>query len=106
MSNKKIVLIVVNDAEFFLSHRSDLASYLKKSGYRVIVSTPFSFSVEEIKRLGFEHYSIPMSRAGIHLFKEWLSIRSLYRLFRSLKPDAVQLITLKPVLYGGIAARL
>lgn len=37
---------------------------------------------------------------------ELQSIYSLWQLFRQLRPDLVHAVTIKPVLYGGIAARL
>lgn len=38
--------------------------------------------------------------------KEFFSLFELFRLIRRLKPDLVHLVTIKPVIYGGIAARL
>src|SRR5699024_4862097 len=39
-------------------------------------------------------------------FTELATVLKLVRLFRNLKPDLVHLVTIKPVLYGGIAARI
>ncbi|MFC6684519.1 glycosyltransferase family 4 protein [Marinobacter koreensis] len=52
------------------------------------------------------HHTVAIARSGQNPFAELGSLISLYWLFRALKPDLVHLITIKPVLYGGIAARL
>src|SRR3546814_3806505 len=63
-------------------------------------------SVPEILAQGLTHHVIPMSRSGKNPLKEIHSIYALWRLFRKLRPDVVHAATIKPVLYGGIAARL
>jgi len=47
-----------------------------------------------------------MHRHTINPVTELRSFWEIYRMFRRLKPDIVHLVTIKPVLYGGIAARL
>lgn len=46
-----------------------------------------------------------MVRSGMHPFQELRSLWALVRLYRHLAPDLVHHVTIKPVLYGGIAAR-
>jgi glycosyltransferase involved in cell wall biosynthesis len=52
------------------------------------------------------HHAIPMTRSGKHPLQELGTLLALIRLFRHLRPQIVHLVTIKPVLYGGIAARL
>src|SRR3546814_1799786 len=49
---------------------------------------------------------IPMTRSGKQPLQELHTLWALFRLFRALRPALVHLVTIKPVLYGGIAARL
>lgn len=63
-------------------------------------------AVRDIRHLALAHHTVAIARSGQNPLAEVGSIISLYRLFRELKPDLVHLITIKPVLYGGIAARL
>lgn len=100
------LLFVVNDAAFFLSHRMGLALAARKSGYTVKIATMPGPAVEKIRELGFEHYSIPMSRSGRNPLNEAVTLFALLKLLWQLKPDVVHLVTIKPVLYGGLAARL
>jgi len=103
---RRRLLFVVNSANFFLSHRLQLAVAVRESGYDVHVATAAGNGVESITAQGFVHHVIPLSRSGKNLWAEALSILALRRLFKRLKPDIVHLVTIKPVLYGGIAARL
>jgi len=62
--------------------------------------------VADIQALGMTHHPIPMTRSGKHPLQELGTLLALVRLFRRLRPDVVHLVTIKPVLYGGIAARI
>ena len=46
------------------------------------------------------------SLSGMNPLKELFAFFAIYKLFRKLKPDLTHLVTIKPVLYGGLAARL
>ena len=59
-----------------------------------------------LKNNGFVFHSLDLSRIGMNPVLEIASIFSLYRLFVTIKPDLVHLVTIKPYLYGGIAARI
>lgn len=102
----KTILFVVNAPEFFLSHRLPIALAAREAGCEVHVATADGDAVRLIQRLGLVHHPVAIARSGQNPLLELGSLISLYRLFRKLKPDLVHLITIKPVLYGGIAARL
>lgn len=102
----KTLLMVVNDAAFFLSHREPVAKAARDSGFLVVVATAAGPAVHAVVDAGYEHREIRLTRSGRNPFAEALSVVSLIRLFRSVRPDIVHLVTIKPVLYGGIAARM
>ncbi|NYT86895.1 glycosyltransferase [Pusillimonas harenae] len=105
-ADMRCLLFVVNNPAFFLSHRLPLAIAAKNAGFDVHVATMDGPSVSDIAAQGLVHHVIPMSRSGKNPLKEMHSIYALWRLFRQLRPDVVHAATIKPVLYGGIAARL
>lgn len=100
-----VLLFVVNNPAFFLSHRLRVALAAKRDGFEVHVASPEGDAVETILRHGLIHHSLSMSRSGTNPMRELAVIWQLYRLFRRLRPSIVHLVTLKPVIYGGIAAR-
>ncbi|NWB85482.1 glycosyltransferase family 4 protein [Pseudomonas gingeri] len=103
---EKVLLIVVNDPGFFLSHRLEIALAAKKNGYVVHVASMKGGAVDVIRELGFLHHELPFSRSGRNPLKELLVLYFLWRLLWKIRPDLLHLVTIKPVIYGGIAARL
>ena len=106
MSAGRCLLFVVNNPAFFMSHRVPVALAAQKAGYDVHVATMEGPAVADIQALGMTHHAIPMTRSGKHPLQELGTLLALLRLFRRLRPDVVHLVTIKPVLYGGIAARI
>jgi glycosyltransferase involved in cell wall biosynthesis len=106
MSAGRCLLFVVNNPAFFMSHRVPVALAAQKAGYDVHVATMDGPAVADIQALGMTHHPIPMTRSGKHPLQELGTLLALIRLFRQLRPHVVHLVTIKPVLYGGIAARL
>lgn len=102
----KKILYVVNDLGFFLSHRLPLAVSAKDSGFEVCVASNYSELETVLDDYGFSFYGFPIQRSGKNPFREFLTFIRLLSVFRAVKPDLVHLVTIKPVLYGGIAARL
>ncbi len=101
-----IILYVVNNAKFLISHRLNLLIGARKQGYQVHVACPLVDAVKIIKDHGCVHHPWQVSRSGTNPFTEILAIRSLYKIYKKLKPDLVHHVTIKPVIYGGVAARL
>lgn len=100
------LLFVVNNPDFFLSHRAGLARAAQRAGYDVHLATMPGERVATIQAMGITHHALSMTRSGTHPLQELRTLIGLYRLFRHVRPDVVHLVTIKPVLYGGIAARL
>lgn len=100
------LLYVVNNPAFFLSHRLPLAMAAKEAGFDVHVATMAGPSASQIVAHGLSHHVIPMTRSGKNPVQELHTLFALWRLFRRLRPGLVHAVTIKPVLYGGIAARL
>lgn len=107
----KKLLIVVNVGWFFISHRLQVALGAQKSGYRVHVAASLEprLDVNTVRILeshGLVFHNLRFSRSGASLREIGRDLLDLMRLFRSTRPDLVHLVTLKPILLGGLAARL
>ena len=98
--------MVVNDAGFFLSHRLALALEAMRRGYRVEVATPADDSVQQVIDNGIPHHQIPLVRGRANPLTELQTVVALVRLYRRLRPRIVHHVTIKPILYGTLAARL
>ncbi|MDE1907154.1 MAG: glycosyltransferase family 4 protein, partial [Rhodospirillales bacterium] len=60
----------------------------------------------EIEASGIEFYAAELNRTRLNPFKELAFSFWLARLYRRLQPDVVHHVALKPIIFGGIAARL
>ncbi|MFY7697264.1 MAG: glycosyltransferase family 4 protein [Legionella sp.] len=103
--NKRL-LLVVNTVTFFISHRLEIAKAAQKNGYEIHIAAPRCPKVQFLYDQGFIYHELSLSRSGKNIFAECKVLFVLYRLFKQLSPLLVHLITIKPAIYGGIAARL
>jgi glycosyltransferase involved in cell wall biosynthesis len=100
------IAFVVAPPQFFVSHRLALALRARALGYDVTVLTPEGEGVDAIKAAGFSWYPISVDAGGMNPLRDLRTFCDLFRRFRELRPDIVHNVTVKPVLYGTLAARL
>jgi len=98
------ILFVDNDVNSFYSYRIEMARAARDAGYDVHIAAPEGKAAETLLSEGFHFHAVPMTRSGLHPWKELATIAALFRLYRKLQPDLVHHLRLKPVLYGGLAA--
>lgn len=106
--NKKKLLILINDLNFFCSHRLPIAEASKINGFDVVIGYGELGSADPklLEQKGFKLSFIPMERGGLSFFKDLKNFFYIWHFFKSEKPDIVHLVTIKPYLYGGIISRL
>jgi glycosyltransferase involved in cell wall biosynthesis len=100
------VLLFANTDWYLYNFRLSLAKELRDQGHEVILlsaSGPFEKLLEES---GFQWVPFQLSRQGINPFYELWTLGQLTRLYYKLHPDIVHHFTIKPVLYGSMAAHL
>ncbi|TXG97083.1 MAG: glycosyltransferase family 1 protein [Rhodocyclaceae bacterium] len=99
------LLFVVNTDWFFVSHRLPIAEAAIRAGYEVHVACTLTGAHKKIEAVGAVVHSLQISRGGRRLLATWHEFKAMADLFKQLRPDIVHLVTIKPVLLGGIAAR-
>lgn len=100
------VLFVDNLADMFLSHRLPLALALRDAGAVVEVAVPEGPAVARIGAVGFLVRPFPLDRRSMGPAGELRTLLALIALMKASRPEVVHLRTIKPVIYGGWAARL
>ena len=95
-----------NTGWYLYNHRLSLAKAAREAGYEVVLVSPFDRYVERLRKAGFEWHALALDRRGVNPLREGLAIIRIWRLYRRLRPDLVHHFTIKPVIYGTIAARL
>ena len=102
---KKKIIYVVNDIDFFISHRLHLAIAAKKIFNEVYVCSSFNLrKIRYLERKGIKFLKLDIDRSNTTLFKEIRILLSLYSIVKRIKPDVLQLITIKPLVYGSIVS--
>lgn len=100
------LLIVVNVDWFFLSHRLPIALGALQAGHEVHIATTLTQGREELEAHGFVVHALQIDRSDAGLVGLLKLLFSLWNLFRNVRPAVLHLVTIKPVLLGGLAARL
>lgn len=101
------IVIVVNELWFFLSHRLPIALAAQEAGYEVHIASRHGTDkeVERITQQGLAFHAVGFERSSLNFRQELQALQQLIRLYRELQPDLVHHVTIKPVLYGTLAAR-
>ena len=99
-------MFVVNTDSFFMSHRLPIALAAVEQGYEVHVATSLTDCDAKMRALGLIVHPLSLCRRSMNIFSNGRVFFQILRIFISVKPDIVHLVTIKPVLMGGIAARL
>jgi glycosyltransferase involved in cell wall biosynthesis len=103
MSRK--LMFVVNVDWFFMSHRLPIALEAMRQGYEVHIATGITNQQETMERYGLKVHPISVDRSSANVVGAFKTLFQLFSIFRRVEPDLVHLVTIKPVLLGGIAAR-
>ncbi len=99
------LLFIINKPSIFISHRIAIAIAAREKGYDVQIAGQDDPDVPYIEKLGFTYHRIPLTRSGRNPFAEIWGVFSIWLLLWRVKPDVLHLVTLKPSLYGGFAAK-
>lgn len=84
--------------------RGDLIRAIIDKGYEVIVTGPDQTDVDRIEALGARFVEIPMNKTGTSILGDLKYCKRLKALIKQEKPDVTLGYTVKPVVYGAIAA--
>jgi len=98
------LLFLVTEDWTFWEIRRDLARMALESGYDVAIATRVSTYAERIRQAGFTLVPISLQRESRNPLKELFAFVELVRLYRRIRPQIVQQVAMKPVLYGSFAA--
>lgn len=106
MTPQKKILFFVTEDWYFCSHRLSLAVAARAAGYDVTVVARVHKHGERIRNAGLRLIPFEMVRRGRNPFIEISHIVRLARIYRSIAPDIVHHVGLKPIIYGTVAARI
>lgn len=106
MSNNRTILISSNYAWTIFNFRLPLIKSLKANGYRVEVITQYDGFENEIRKFADKVHPLFISRKGINPILDSLSFLNFLICLIKVKPIYFLPFTIKPVIYGCLAANL
>jgi glycosyltransferase involved in cell wall biosynthesis len=98
------ILYVVTEDWYFLSHRLPMARAARDAGYDIHVATRLNSGKAAIEAEGFTPHALSWRRGSLSPWHSLAGVLELRKLLRSLKPDIVHNVSLKPVLLGSVAS--
>ena len=105
-TRRPCLLFVVTEDWYFMSHRVGLARRALDAGWRVVVAARESDRAADIRAQGLEFVALPFERALTYPWRDVRLVAALRRVLGEVAPDVVHLVSLKPILLGGLALRL
>lgn len=107
---KKVVLLLANDAASMINFRGELLLNIRSKGYKVYAAAPgidpASPHYKWLASRGIVPMSITLGRTTLNPLRDFMSLLSFFFVIRTVRPDVVLSFTIKPVVYGTIAAWL
>jgi glycosyltransferase involved in cell wall biosynthesis len=99
------LLFVVNVDWFFLSHRLPIALAAQKAGYEVHIATGITDKLDVLRSLGLKVHPLGLVRGRVGVLNAVRTVFDLRCIVKRVQPDVMHLVTIKPVLLGGLVAR-
>jgi glycosyltransferase involved in cell wall biosynthesis len=105
MARPRLLFLVTEDW-FFVSYRLELARAARDAGYEVIVATRVGEMGARIEAEQFELEPLNWQRRRLGPLAVAGDVLAIRRLYRRTRPDIVHHVSLKPILFGGLATLL
>jgi glycosyltransferase involved in cell wall biosynthesis len=99
-----VLLYLVTEDWYFLSHRLPMARQAQSAGYEVHVVTHVVDGGAEIESQGFHLHPVTWRRGSIDPRDFVSNIRAVRRIYQRIDPDLVHHVSLQPTIVGSLAA--
>ncbi|HSI89829.1 MAG TPA: glycosyltransferase, partial [Adhaeribacter sp.] len=100
------IAIVINTSWNIFNFRINLAKALMQAGHEVIAIAPEDAYSQKLVAAGMQFVPVKMENKGTNPVKDLLLIKQFHHIYRTVKPDVILQYTIKPNIYGTIAAKL
>lgn len=102
---KPLIVYLVSEDWYFLSHRLPMARAAREAGYEVHVATHLNGEGGKIEAEGFHLHALDWRRGSFNPFDLVSIVKQVRALYRQLQPDLVHHVALQPSVIGSLAAR-
>lgn len=102
---RKKILMLGNSETVIYNFRLELVEQLLADGHQVVISSPPGEKITELVKMGCVHETVAMNRRGTNPISEIKLLIHYYKLMKKIQPDIVFSYTIKPNIYGALAAK-
>lgn len=100
------IAVVLNTSWNIYNFRKGLINSLMDKGNQVITIAPKDKYTYKLVEMGCRHEPVKMDSRGANPLKDFLLILELYWIYKKVRPDVILHYTIKPNIYGTIAASM
>lgn len=100
------VALVLNTSWNIYNFRMNLIKSLQANGHEIHTIAPIDSHTPKLVGLGTIHHNLKMDSRGANPIKDTALIFELYSIYRKLRPDVILHYTIKPNVYGTLAAAM
>jgi len=100
----KKIIITYNTCHYIFLFRVNLIRALQLNGYQVVAVAPEDKYSARLKELGVQFVPVNVDNKGLNPIKDLFLLIDFVRVFKRVNPEVILNFTIKPNLYGSIAA--
>ena len=97
------LLYFVSEDEYFLSHKINQVKTALEM-FDILVVTKFSSHERKIQKHGFQTFHLDFNRKSLNLLSNFKVLKKFLQIISKFKPDMIQSIALKPIIFTAIAS--
>ncbi len=102
---EKMRILFLANHEMSIIPRYELIEFLLAHNYEVLICSPNGDKIQKLKNMGCRYIETVINRHGKNPFEDLYLIIKYKHIISDLKPDMIFSFTIKPNIYGAIAAR-
>ncbi len=104
-TTRKTIAMVSNTAWYLYNLRLGVIHFLQSKGFEIIVIAPHDEFIGLFQRENCKTFVVEMDRRGTNPLADLVLALKLWKLYRANKPNLIIHYTIKPNIYGSMAAR-
>ena len=108
VADRRKIAVVCSYTVSLVRFRFQLLKAMVQNGHEVVAIGPENHAptIDALAEIGVSFVRIPMARAGLNPLTDLRTLAALWAALRKFGPDVVLCYTMKPIIYGLLAARL
>tara|TARA_Y100000766_G_C18914572_1_gene610344 strand:+ start:1753 stop:2868 length:1116 start_codon:yes stop_codon:yes gene_type:complete len=100
----KRILFNLNTSWNIYNFRLPIIKSLQKEGFEIFALAPKDNYVSNLENIGVKCFHIKINHKGINPIEDFYLLIQYYKFFKKIKPNFILSYTIKPNIYGNIAA--